>query len=1392
MKTNLLRLFVVVVSLFSLNGALSAASDFNGKILNAGAGATVLETGKWYLLYNAYTSSFTKEGDGNTLSVSTSSPSGLDAAENAGYLVMLESAGEDGKYYIKSGLGNYYRNVTTKKNNGTEDAVRATSIYTIETLGTNGHWTLRSNALYYLTSKDGTVVGSASKGSLNSDRDWAFREVELKDVSELTGTAYVKYVLSKGGLVRLTNKRLSAKSLGADESRTFGVTSDKEDLSQVWILSKNGDGYNLLNGSTGRFLSSEDNYRTPSQSAKKQYIQMSPNNKGEECYINISEKSDFSGNNCLNLNGDGVTLYKWSCAGDPGSDWTISVVDNFTQEEVEAGLLEKSDYSVPTAGKYYRIRNMGYDIYLNEDFSTSRINCESKNDAKLSQFWTLVETGTEGTFYIKNLCTEKYVARQGGARSNQYWTQTVVPAQGFTMKRTEDGTRLLYYVVDQGAVGFHCDSGRRLVGWDCTGIPASTWGFEEVTLTDEFIENGRGILNTFTDLKNNIAAYQTSLDNLFEDKACTTLKPSVTALSDEELSANEDFNALNADMKAMVLKVKNDTWQTYTSSNGYSRGFEKFFRVRNDYKVYSHFQKMAWNEYTGMSNSYGKLSGPTGITGKAGDIIYIYVGEEPSADCTLQVEIVGDSESPGDHQTGATTDLHKGLNAIILGDRSTLYIFYQLNDPEKYLADYPDMNIHIEGGEVQGYWDSTRGMTNDDWALLREKLLDKSEVINMKTPRLVFVMSNQYVQNAVGKEMEGIMRVWNTILQNEEDLMGFQDDLEGRFNNIWNCFSINHAYMYATTYGTYYENGTLTSVLNYNSMTNTGGGVTWGPSHEMGHNHQNSICAVGTMEASNNFFSNVNVYLHGVSTSRGTDRATVFSDFAKGKPWNERGIWAMAQFYYQLYLYYHVQGYNPEFYPRLFSMLRKDPLSKGSWDGSLSADSDGDGTMDIQGGFRTLGKNDYLKMAKKMCDAAGQDLSELFEAYGMFVPVSNLWIGDYSNYWMFTTQEDIDEAKAYMSRYPKAPSIMFVEDRIKESPVLENPPLEGKPQGKTRVAISDESMNLIGTNGDVGQYGDFGDEYMTDGYYYTTAKSQGNTIYSVRGTGAVGFKVYDKDGNLIFISNKKIFTVPEDIQTKMDEGFSIVAAEGNGYEVLVPYGPAAYRGTLTAYYEGSDKPHTIHYYGTGDEGKSVINPLPANSIAYVNAGQNDKMLPTEDLLKQTNVVGADKTAENIVIDGNKPMYIPEAFTANTLSFTKDGEGMQALQLPFDVQEGYVGTIKDDKLVKEAKTILAGSPVVVDGKTQFTRTGAEVKAGDFQTAENGYVLNADGKSVVSADNVSPFVYLFDHEGSIATGINAVTGTEDTENNDVYDLSGRRVGKAATPGIYVIGGRKIVVK
>ena len=1388
MKKLLTSIMMLLAPCFCLTSQ-AQTSELAGKIISVGSAATELETGVWYVLYNAATTSYALEGPGNTLGVTTQSPNGADAQSNAGYLVMLEETESSNKYYLKSGLGNYYCNVTTSKNNGTAAEPLSKYAFAFGSFTTPGHWSIKSNNLYFLQSTNGTLKGASSKGSEGSDRDWAFRQVTFTDLSDLSGTAYVNYVLSNTNIVRLTSRRNSNVRLADNGTNTVGSPKNDNTFEQVWLLSKSGSGYTLRNANTARFLDDDNNFRDPSASATTIYIQLSPNNGANDAYINLSEKSDFSGLSCLNLGNDGTTLYKWSYQGDQGCDWSISLVENYTMEEVQANLLAQSGLSEPVEGKYYRIRNFNKKNYINENFSSNIIFCEGKNEEKLSQYWMVVPS-TSGTTLLQNACTQRYVVLQNGSLSTQYRTTNTKPTKGFKLKRTDDVTNITYFIVDKentsDDIGLHCDASNNVVGWMCSNAN-NVWGFEEADLSEEFVAEGRSKLTDYYDLLLNTNTYKAALANLFVDNACTVLKDEIQALTDEELAENADFATLNENMKAMVLKVKNNTWESFTSSTGYTReGFEKFFRVRDDYYVYSNHSKISWNEYTGMSNAFGKLSGPTGIVGNTGDIIYIYLDEEPSPDCLLQAEVVIDSESPGDHQTGSTTSLHAGLNTVLLAQPSTLYIFYQLNDPTKYLADYPAVKIHIEGGELQGYFDYTRGMTNEDWTLLYEKMLDKSQVVNLKCDRVVFAMLTNLVKNAVGKtgEMEGLMRVWNNFIECEEDLMGFKEDLAGRFRNIWNAFSVTHGYMYSTTYGTYYENSTIPTVMNYNALTSSGGAI-WGPSHEFGHNHQACFNIVGATEVSNNLFSNVNVYLQGISTTRGTKVNNTLEDFAKGTGWFGMSIWEQTRFYFQLYLYFHAQGHNPNFYPTLFKMLRQDPIQKRSstWDANVE---DGDGN---KGGYISYGKQDYLHMAKKMCDAAQLDLSELFEVNGMFVPYEKFYVGDYGNYWVTTTEQDIAEAKAYMARYPKAPSICFIDDRIKRSPVIPDNPFEGKPQGQYRMAY-DSSEAPIGY-ADVGQWSDFVDEYQTDGYYYTKTTSQGVTTYKISGRGAIGYKIYDNDGNLVYLTNKNSFSFPSYVQAKVNDGFKIMACEANGYEVLVPLGTSMYRGEMAVYYEGDTIAHKVYYYGTGTAGVSEMSPLPANSIAYVKPDQTEKKQPTPELLANVNVVGPNSVAQSIVIDGDKQFYIPTEFTAQNLTFTKSGEGYQALCLPFNEYIEGLGIVNEDGSIdRDIETFEAGEPVLFNGPVSLNISHRDIHPGFFAETESGYIF--DGTSFVFAENISPFTYVWDDPNGIKD-LKDLKDSKDLKDpgNIIYTIAGQRVGKP-TKGLYIVGGKKYLVK
>ena len=1374
-------LTALLLTLIGVSPVWAQSEGLTGKILNVGATATTLEEGKWYLLYNMYSSSFAKEEVGNVLTVTTTNPNSTDAGTSAGYLVLLEKQ-EDGRYLLKSGLGNYYRNVLVGKNNGTSAEPTETSPYTIAPIeGSEGHFTLMStmkNGLtYYMQSSNGALSGNATKGGANSTRDWVFKEAKITGAENLTGKDYVNYMLNKGGLVRLTNRRSSKYSLADNGTNTIGQITDKDNVGQVWILEKDGSGYTLRNGQTGRYLDDNDNFRSPSSSPTTIYIQFSPNNSGTSSWINLAEDSSFSGNVCLNENGDNPTnLFKWTANGDAGSDWSISEVTNFTEEEILNGLLANSKFQEVESGKIYHIYNAGYGSVLYENTNGNQVRCQTVDDSKFSQYWRVINEN--GKYYFQNVLSERYIKKQNGALSQVYSTTSTKMATGnaFTLKKTDNNTEHTYTIVDNSGVGLHCDAGSNLVGW-FTDNDYSIWGFQVADVTEEEIAEARKSFVEYEKLNANLSTYKAHMIALFKDLACTELKDEIASLTDEALAANSDYAALTPALQDIVRKVKNNDWQQFTNAKtGYSADYERFFRIA-DYKVYSHHQKMSWSDQTDMSNSFGRLSNPTGISGYAGDIIYVFVDGEVSGDCTLALETV-----TGTSNTGSQTPLNPGMNVVMLGDQSNLYIYYELNDPNKYLANYPDIKIHIQGGGLNGYWDATRGMTNADWKLLQQELLQASPVLNLKTEHLVFCMDAKEVMKSEPDEMEGLMRVWNTILTNQERLMGLEE-FEGRLRNVWNCFSVDHNYMYASTYGTYYHWNTLNSVMNYYNMTHQGegneGGSMWGPSHEIGHNHQKTINMAGTTESSNNMFSNINQFEQGVSTTRYCSPVANFEKFNNGESWFARDITITTRMYFQLYLYFHHMKNDTTFLPRLFKELRKRPINKygTGWDNSLVSGEN-------QGGYPTSGAEDYLHFAKVVCDVAQADLSEFFDAYGMFVPVEKVFVGDYSNYFVTTTQAQIDAAKAYMQKYPrKLGNIMFIDDHIATAQKADpNNKFEAVPAANgLKVNCCTYEGSKMGTGGDTGMYTDFKSTYENNGYYYgMNTYTRQVTVY---GNGAVGFKVYDNEGKLVYLSNKKKFTLPKTI---VENGFTIKAAEGNGADIIVPKGSSNIMADV--YYPGQEGSRLLYSAGQ-------LEPMPTNAVAVVRGGQEDAT--PEELKAIANVVDETGHATAIVIDGDVAWNTPVDIQADNVIFKKNIEGYAALNLPFAVSNKEIPGLKtatytENQLkVEDAEHVDAGQPVVVQGSVDIALNQATISKGLYKEEQNIMILAADGASVETVAVASPFIYNLQNATSI-TEVETGDTLQDGE-AEIYDLQGRRLNHfPAKKGIYLINGKKILVK
>ena len=168
---------------------------------------------------------------------------------------------------------------------------------------------------------------------------------------------------------------------------------------------------------------------------------------------------------------------------------------------------------------------------------------------------------------------------------------------------------------------------------------------------------------------------------------------------------------------------------------------------------------------------------------------------------------------------------------------------------------------------MNGYFDLTKGHTNEDWQKMQSDGLVWAKAFNMKGELVVMNMPSDACKQYTPNNMKELVEIWNSIVQREDDLMGFRASKKDKCNNVLNATAVDHGYMYATTGGTYYNYNTLGDVLNYDKMK-WGNGTLWGPAHEFGHNHQQLFNTAGMTEISVNMYSNMVMFTSGRVTSR--------------------------------------------------------------------------------------------------------------------------------------------------------------------------------------------------------------------------------------------------------------------------------------------------------------------------------------------------------------------------------------------------------------------------------------------------------------------------------------------------------------------------------------------
>ena len=762
---------------------------------------------------------------------------------------------------------------------------------------------------------------------------------------------------------------------------------------------------------------------------------------------------------------------------------------------------------VPETGKAYRVINPFRDNKcMAATYNDGIIAVVEKNTAAYEQMWIL-EKASDKSVYIKNGYTGKYI--QHASKMSELFTMADTPKEFFV---TENKYNKNYYnllTTENGSRGLHASPSSDVVVWTPSttsgNVDATEWVFEDAGVSIEVLAQQQEIYRQKSEIIDNADKYNGIVTAMFTDRSCSELKAEYANMSDAELL--EAAKELPGDIANMMLKVKNGTWGKR----------EKEFRVR-EYKAYSEANE--WDDIL-QANPYSRLNNPTGIYGNAHDLIYVFVEGEIKEGASLGLE-----EILSTNTSGILNTLNVGLNIIpISSDFSTLFVRYDVNthNSGKVLADYPNLKIHIENGVVNGFFEKAVH-TDEDWRDITRNLATHP-VIQVKGDRVLYHMEKKWLcaSDCCKETITDAIGWWDDFVRWDHELMAWDRGIYGvKFNNLHCAITLDddRTYMASTGYRTQYNVKVINKILNYERMQSNHDHV-WGPGHEVGHTNQASTEVMGTSEISANFFANFTMYKMGKYMSRGDSLGVLINDFAESKCWTSMLGESKMRMWWQLYLYFHMAGVDTEFYPKLFTLLRENGIDPSP--------------------THVQGDKDILHFAEKCCEAANMDLTEFFTVWGFFHPVNQLVGKEYTKQTLTVTQAMLNKTLAKMASYArKAPAIEFIEDRIEPMPRTDGG------SGKRLKSVYD-----VGECGDVGQFTYFapGNTPEAVGYYYTKV---GKTIIIEKGTGAVGFKVYNGKGEYKAMSNKLKFTISEALAT--DPGMKIVAAEGDGDEVeLKPY-----------------------------------------------------------------------------------------------------------------------------------------------------------------------------------------------------------------------------------------------
>ena len=975
----------------------------------------------------------------------------------------------------------------------------------------------------------------------------------------------------------------------------------EDDPAQLWLAEANpdGEGFFMRNYKTGYYMTSSRKRSTAWQAEftispdnDKVLIKFIPDNDGFFIHtVNGYGKTDDEGTHGFAHEDAGKKVVGWN-TNSTNSRWKIVDQTSFTPEKIAAQKKTwMSCVKEIVPGKAYRIRNYNY---LNSLVPAgNQLAGAPTDDSDPSQVWIVENSPYGDGFVIRNFESGKIVA--SSCKQGQRWSlqDSYLPnpensvlqfnkrPTGFgfsavsTFKPDNEGNDFTYA---------HEDNQKAVVGWEIKSNP-SIWHF---TVAEEYtpaiIAEKRLTWDCFK--KHTI---ETAMNAIFTDAACTELTPEYAAMDPAAFDTDPNVLAMPAPLRPMVRKIRLGDWSETDPYNGNQWDSEHARKLR--VMLAEPFSESGGAAGLAGVQAHGDVNNPTGIVTDNGTVLYVMLDEEPAPGCEFRIAGRTGEGTPMVvlNNTSDGILLHKGLNIINCDkDLADMIIYYivRTNNRQRAVTDYKPIKVHIEGGSLNGYFNYEgdelyKPDTNEDWLYYRERARHAMFCLMSKYNTLYIHFDDIFDENgnrtqclkslcspeayAQGRyDLRATMKSWDEMYMAEALIWGwlrkevimaekeagrdYYDPLEGDavapadlykyLNNRHLGISLRECgFMNATWWRTAYNPSTISSIIREFPT-----GDMWGPAHEMGHLNQGPMNMAGCSEESNNVFSNVALFYRGTHTSRADYPSVQRRRFNAGENFHQHDTWGTTRMWFQLWLYYHCVGHDKKFYPRLYELLRKNPLRRTPAPGH-------EGEVNPM-----LAKDDQLHFAKMVCMAAGEALTDFFAAWGFLEVQDGYYIGDYTSYTSYLSAEDIAEWRADIARlaaennWKKNQAIIFIDDRV----------------GSDKQSYAFDNKKC----GTMGGLKDFKEGAPVSGAYTFTIS--GTTVHVTGGTGGVGFLIHDDAGELIGFANEPVFEVSPEAAEKIRAGkftFGVVSAD-NTTETVVD---AIHAGSLEQRLEAMDE-----------------------------------------------------------------------------------------------------------------------------------------------------------------------------------------------------------------------------